>query len=173
MDDNYINKIKVATIDNKIDDKFYQLSSVYIAIGKEFETEGIEEDKYVSFLSYELINIKEILFFLDPLKFKEIFKIGLHEIEKEFKFPFEIVLTIHIHDMKIVNDKGNFHTYYVTNLKSDKLIKNPNGTDYSLNITKKNGDNNFKFTKSNDEIFSYQLYYDKTNNIDNENNLKK
>ncbi len=49
MDDDCINKIKVATLDNNIDVKFYQLSFVYIAIGKEYQSKYIDEDKYVSF----------------------------------------------------------------------------------------------------------------------------
>ena len=39
--------------------------------------------------------------------------------------------------MKKVNDRENFHTFYVDDLNADKLLVNPNRMNFGLPIKKK------------------------------------
>ncbi len=56
-------------------------------------------------------------------------------------------------DMKKVNDRENFHTFYVDDLNADKLLVNPNRMNFGLPIKKKSGDDNFNFIRLNNEFF--------------------
>ena len=151
--------IKVCTLDNKKDTYKYHLSSVYISILEGATKDNINKIQYVSFLSYEL-EIKEISFFINMKEFKNNFNVDFYRINGEYLFPYPIVLIIHIHDMaefdKATND---LNIYYTMNLIADKLIRSSDGNDYSLNLEKISGDDDFLFAKSEKEFNSYQIFH--------------
>ena len=154
--------VEVALLDNKKDTKRYHLTSVYIAIGTECKNKkefNVNEKEYTSFLIYRLKNTKEISFYIKTKKFKEVFKTDIHKIEEEFVFPYPLVFTIHIHDMEKVDEEGYLHIYYVCNLNVDKIITNSDRNNFMLSMQKKNGDNEFIFSKSQEGFHSFQVYH--------------
>ena len=163
-------------------EKFYHFTSVYFALEKDIINENdkidctnnLKDEDYINLLCYELNNIHEINFFLDDKKFKEIFKRDIHN-EKEFVFPKQFLITIHIHDSTIANENMDLMTYYVINLNVDKIIKEKNNEKFGLNFKIKTCDENFIFSKETDkDICINKLSMIKIpNNNSNKNNNKK
>ncbi len=139
-------------------EKFYHFTSVYFALEKDIINENdkidctnnLKDEDYINLLCYELNDTHEINFFLDDKKFKEIFKRDIHN-EKEFVFPKQFLITIHIHDMTILNEKMDLMTYYVINFNVDKIIKSKNGEKFGLNLKIKKCDEKFIFSKASEE----------------------
>ena len=163
--------IEIGAIDNHKDNKRYHLTSVYISLEKNFEDDDendpsykndYEEDKYLSLISYDLKNEKEIIFFLNNEKFKENFG-GDFLGREEFDFPNPIVFTIHAHDTEKLDSNSDFHTYYAINLSANKIIFSSKINKYCLEMKKKNGDENFIFSEKGKNSGSYQIFH--KNNI--------
>ena len=161
--------------------KFYHFSSVYFALEKEIingnnkieGTNNLKDEDYINLLSYELNDTHEINFFLDDKKFQEIFKRDIHN-EKEFVFPKQFLITIHIHDMTIINENMHLMTYYVINFSVDKIIKAINSENFGLNFEIKTCDENFEFSKATEkDICLNKLLMIKIPNNSNKNNHKK
>ena len=156
----------------------YHFSSVYFSLEKELINENnqinflnnLEDEEYINLLSYEFNNIHEINFFLDFKKFEEIFNRIVHN-EKEFFFPKQFLITIHIHDMTILNEKMDLMTYYVINFNVDKIIKSKNGEKFGLNLKIKKCDEKFIFSKASDEdICLNKLFLKNVSNFQTKNN---
>ena len=163
--------IEIGTINNHKDNWEYNLSSIYIALEKNYNDEEIknisyknyvEEEKYLSLLSYELKNEKEIILFLDNEKLKENFGKDIF-IQREFTFQKPIVFTIHIHDMKITDDYMEFNTFYVLSLLSKKISFTPEAKKPVLDLEKKMVDDNFIFDDNEKNIGTYQIYHKEIN----------
>jgi hypothetical protein len=161
--------------------KFYHLTSVYFSLEKEPINDNnqtncinnFEDEDYINLLSYELNGIHEINFFLDDKKFGEIFKRDIHN-EKEFVFPKQFLITIHIHDMEILNERMDLMTYYVINFNIDKIIKAKNSEKFGLNFKVKTCDEKFIFSKATEEdICLNKLIAKNIPNSQIKNNIKK
>lgn len=163
--------IEIGIINNNKDNWEYNLTSVYIALEKNYSDEEIknisyknyvEEEKYLSLLSYELKNEKEIIFFLDNEKLKENFGKDIFK-QREFAFPKPIVFTIHIHNMKKTDENMDFNTFYVLILISKKISFTPEANKPILDLKKKMVDDNFIFDENEKNIGRYQIYLKEIN----------
>ena len=136
----------------------YHFTSVYFALEKEpinevKETNGkniFENEDYINLLSYELNGIHEINFFLEDKKFEEIFGRDIHN-EKEFIFPKQFLITIHIHDRKTLSKNMDCIIYYVIKLNVDKIMKSQKNENFGLNFKIKTCDEKFIFSKASEE----------------------
>ena len=133
------------------------ISSIYISINEElvkneakklYEPEIYEKDTLekipalLEILKFDLIDVKNFILYINPLKFKEIFN---KDIEKVSYFPFPFNISIHLRDMT----KCFPNIYYEINLIADKILTNSNNNNNILiNLQKANNNDIFGFDES-------------------------